>query len=138
MSHRYRLTPLVQKRMQYVFEENQRVLAMTHALQQGNATRAGQLLYEAHAGMQSLYEITCPEVDALVALAKNSQQVLGARMMGGGFGGCVLHIIKQESTAQYTEQACQAYYQQYKITPAVYEVTLGSGVSLVEPQAAHG
>ena len=119
------------RRARYVLDENQRVLDTVDALQRGNTREAGTLMFASHAGMQREYEITTPELDTLVELARQ-QGALGARMMGGGFGGCVINLMKKESREETIQRIVQLYQRTYDLAPEIYELALSEGVSRIE------
>ena len=116
------------RRAHYVLDENQRVQDMVAALQQGNVQKAGEFIFQSHAGMRDEYQITTPELDRLVALAKEQDGVLGARMMGGGFGGCTINLLKKENKTAAINAIVQSYQQAYNLKPEVYELALSDGV----------
>lgn len=84
------------QRARYVLEENQRVLDCVEALQAGNIKEVGALMSASHIGLQHEYEVSCKELDVLFDLAMRTKGVLGARMMGGGFGGCTINLIEKK------------------------------------------
>ena len=95
------LSPLLQKRAGYVIAENERVLQVVRLLEAGNKAEnieaAGKILWEGHAGLRDEYEVSSVELDALVDIAREVPGVLGARMMGGGFGGCTINLVHNEA-----------------------------------------
>ena len=66
-------------------------------------------MYQTHKGLKDEYEVSCPELDILVDIAKNSKSVLGSRMMGGGFGGCTINIVEKSNVDQFVEKATEVY-----------------------------
>ena len=88
---------LIYNRCKYVVEENARLLNACNDLKNGNIQALGEKMFETHEGLKSLYEVSCPELDFLVDQVKGNPSVLGARMMGGGFGGCTINIVKEEA-----------------------------------------
>ena len=119
------------QRARYVLRENQRVQDTVRALQQGDISRAGELILESHAGMRYEYQITTPELDALVDLAHQQAGVLGARMMGGGFGGCTINLMRKDQRATAVAGIVQPYQQKYALEPEVYELALSDGVKSI-------
>ena len=95
-----RLPPTLARRARHIVTENQRVLAAVAALQARDAVRMGQLMAESHASMRDDYEISTPDVDALVAIGQQHPDIFGARMTGGGFGGAVVLIAKAGAGTQ--------------------------------------
>ncbi|MEM1318917.1 MAG: galactokinase [Bacteroidota bacterium] len=126
------LPPLPMQRARYVLEENQRVQRMLVALQEGDVTQIGQLLWQSHEGLSKEYEVSTPEVDLLVALARAEPAILGARMMGGGFGGCTLNLVRTEGKTVALDRIMQAYAAQTGIHAEAYEVAISDGVKKVE------
>lgn len=118
------------KRAKYVLEENQRVHHAITALQQNRLATVGQYLYQSHYGLQHDYEVSVPELDLLVDLTKPFHEVLGARMVGGGFGGCTINLIKTSSKAHILDKITESYYLATSITPEVYEFNLVDGVHI--------
>jgi galactokinase len=86
---------LIYRRCSYVIEENQRALAAAEDLQRNDLRAFGQKMYASHEGLSRKYEVSCPELDFLVRQVRGDEAVLGARMMGGGFGGCTINLVKE-------------------------------------------
>jgi galactokinase len=128
---RQRLDPVDHRRARYVLRENERVLQTRSALQNGDMQQVGQILYDAHEGMRTEYEITVPELDLLVELAHAEPGVLGARMVGGGFGGCTLNLIKTSEKELILPRMMAAYQQKTGIQPTMIEVKTADGVRMV-------
>jgi galactokinase len=126
-AHKEELDPLIYKRCYYVVEENKRVDKACEALAQGSLDKLGQLLYESHAGLQYDYEVSCRELDLLVKLVKEETFVLGARMMGGGFGGCTINIIHKDSIAALLEKIGPVYKENTGKELHSNEVVTGDG-----------
>lgn len=93
------LPPVLAARCRHVVTENERVLAAARALAEGNLTALGELLNASHASLRDDYQVSCPELDDLAELCRRQPGVYGARMMGGGFGGCVLALARPEAVA---------------------------------------
>ncbi|WP_224999399.1 galactokinase [Cesiribacter sp. SM1] len=121
------ISPVIYKRCRYVIEENDRLLKGCDLLEQGNIKAFGQKMYGSHQGLSEQYEVSCPELDFLVGLAKNNSNVVGARMMGGGFGGCTINLVKSDQKEAFIEEAKQAYKQQFGIEMKTYEVKVTDG-----------
>ncbi len=124
------MNTLVFHRCKFIIEENQRVLDMVEALHKNDMPRVGKLLYEGHEGLSTLYEISCPESDFLVTFSGKYPEVLGARQMGGGFGGCVLHLIREDAVEAYTEVISKSYQEIFGITLSSFEGRPASGTSI--------
>ena len=80
----------------YVLEENDRLLAAVHAMQHGDLVTLGKKMFESHDGLTAMYKVSCPELDYLVDFVRSIPAVAGARMMGGGFGGCTINLVKED------------------------------------------
>jgi galactokinase len=116
----------------YVVEEiNRAQRAATH-LKKGELVEFGKLMYETHWGLSQAYEVSCDESDFLVSLAEEEKDsVLGARMMGGGFGGCTLNLIQTEKIKSFREKVLHQYVATFKKEPDFYLVNLTQGVSII-------
>jgi len=113
-------------RAEYVIEEIQRVLDVCEALKVGDYETVGQKMYETHHGMSKLYEVSCAELDYLNELAKECG-VTGSRVMGGGFGGCTINLVKDELYDSFIEKARAGYMEKYGKYPKVYDVVISDG-----------
>jgi galactokinase len=111
------MDPVVYRRCAYVIRENNRVLRVVDYLQAGDLPDVGQQMYEAHDDMKVNYEVTCDETDFLVELARSSGKVLGARQMGGGFGGCTINIIKNEDVNAFSDLVISEYVKKFGKAP---------------------
>lgn len=114
------------RRARYVIGEEQRVLGVCEALEQGDYTRVGRLMYETHWGLSRDYEVSCEELDLLAEIAEQCG-VTGSRMMGGGFGGCTINLVKEELYEPFISTAKRQFEARYGITPLVYEVVISDG-----------
>ena len=110
----------------YVVEERDRVLKVSNALSEGDYTTVGLLMYETHRGLSEDYKVSCPELDYLNEIAYNCG-VTGSRMMGGGFGGCTINLVKKELYDAFIETAKIQYKERFGVTPLVYDVIIGDG-----------
>lgn len=114
-------------RGEYIIEENERVIETSIALNEGNLKKVGELMYASHEGLSKKYGVSCAELDFLVELTKSLDYVLGSRMMGGGFGGCTINILKKEKVEGFKEMIKSAYSDKFKKTPKFYEISLEDG-----------
>ncbi len=114
------------KRAEYVIEEVQRVLDVCDALERGDYETVGQKMYETHYGMSKLYEVSCEELDFLNNVAKECG-VTGSRVMGGGFGGCTINLVKDEIYDSFIEKAKASFKEKFGHEPKVYEVVISDG-----------
>lgn len=121
------LSPLVFKRCMYVVEENERVLAGCEALLKHDLIYFGRLMYGSHNGLQNEYEVSCEELDFLVDAAKKNPDVAGARMMGGGFGGCTINLVKKGKAETWFNKLAPVYHGQFNKPLTHYEVKIGEG-----------
>jgi len=119
-SHRQVLSTTVYRRCRHVVTENQRVLAAAKALQSGDVDRCGHLMYRSHASLRGDYEVSCQELDLLVHLASSTPGVYGARMTGGGFGGCTINLVKTDAADGFKAHIAEAYSEATGITPEIY------------------
>jgi galactokinase len=114
------------RRAYYVIGEVQRVLDVCAALEAGDYETVGKKMYETHQGLSHDYEVSCEELDFLVDLARKDG-VTGSRIMGGGFGGCTINLVKEELYDQFVADAKQQYAERFKRLPKVYDVVIGDG-----------
>lgn len=110
----------------YVIGEKERVLAVCDALEKGDFETVGQKMYETHAGMSKLYEVSCEELDYLNDIAKECG-VTGSRIMGGGFGGCTINLVKDELYDKFIATAKEKFAAKYGHEPKVYDVVISDG-----------
>jgi len=113
-------------RAEFVIEEIQRLLDACEALEKGDYETVGKKMYETHIGLSRKYEVSCPELDYLNDIARQCG-VTGSRVMGGGFGGCTINLVKNELHDGFIKRATESYEQQFKIKPKVYDVVIKDG-----------
>lgn len=113
-------------RAEYVIEETQRVRDVSDALQRGDYETVGQKMYETHHGMSKLYEVSCEELDFLNDVARE-HGVTGSRVMGGGFGGCTINLVKDELYDSFISDAKSQFKAKYGHEPKVYDVVISDG-----------
>lgn len=119
------------QRCMYVVLENNRVLDSVEQLRQGNLKPFGRNMFSTHAGLRDQYEVSCEEADFLVAQAAATNFVLGARMMGGGFGGCTLNLIPSAETAEFLAATTQQYMERFQRNLVFHQVRLSGGTSIM-------
>ncbi len=119
------------QRAKYVLEENKRVEKAVAALKEGNLTVFGEFMYGSHNGLQNDYEVSCAELDFLVEFSKNYDQVLGARMMGGGFGGCTINLIHKDGVDDFVVDATKAYKEKFNIDLTSFTAVPSQGTATV-------
>ncbi|RYY27212.1 MAG: galactokinase [Chitinophagaceae bacterium] len=122
--------PVSFKRSKYVLGENERVMAAVWALLKGDLVAFGDLMFSSHFGLRDLYQVSCPELDFLVQAAGSSARVLGARMMGGGFGGCTINLLTKEVSV-FVERMRAEYKKVYGMELRSYTVRLSDGASVL-------
>ena len=120
------LLPVIHNRFRFVIEEMARVRSAKAASKINDWKEIGRLLYASHRGLQHLYEVSCPELDFLVDQTLEYDEILGSRMMGGGFGGCTLNLIKKESY-EIINEIMDRFRIQFGITPSTYSVRIVNG-----------
>ena len=121
------------KRAKYVIEEKQRVLDVCDALVAGDYETVGRCMYGTHEGMSKLYEVSCEELDYLNDIAKECG-VAGSRIMGGGFGGCTVNLVKDELYDNFIETAKVKFNEKYGHEPKIYPVIVSDGARRYEDQ----
>jgi len=114
------LPPTIRKRCTHVVLENERTLDAARALAQGDLTRMGQLMRHSHESLRDLYEVSCRELDAMVDAAEGLPGFIGGRMTGGGFGGCTVNLVREESVAKFASQIAERYQKATGIAPQIY------------------
>lgn len=127
-THKQDLSEIVYRRCHYVVSEINRVVEACKLLEQKDLAGFGKMMYATHEGLSNDYEVSCPELDYLVALAKKSPAVIGARMMGGGFGGCTINIVAKDQVHAYTRYLQENYKKQFDKEPEVYVTSIEEGV----------
>ena len=113
-------------RAKFVIEEKDRVLAVCDALNRGDYETVGEKMYETHAGLSKDYEVSCEELDYLNDIAKECG-VTGSRIMGGGFGGCTINLVKKDQRDAFVKTACEKFEAKYGHAPKVYPVVISDG-----------
>lgn len=126
-AHRSEIDPESYRRCAFVISENQRLMAACAAMEKGDYAEVGRQIYAAHEGLSKEYGVSCPELDFIVDVAKTHEAVLGARMMGGGFGGCVIALVRKEGVADYIADVKTRYQKQFDKDPRVIEVAISDG-----------
>lgn len=114
------------QRATFVLGEKDRVLAVCEALERADYEEVGRQMYLTHEGLSRDYEVSCEELDFLNDIAKECG-VTGSRIMGGGFGGCTINLVKDELYDSFIQTAIQRYQQKYGIEPKVIDVVIGDG-----------
>lgn len=113
-------------RAEYVIGEVQRVLDVCDALERGDYETVGEMMYQTHFGLSKLYEVSCEELDFLNKLARKCE-VTGSRVMGGGFGGCTINLVKDELAEEFIAAATEQFTEKFGHAPKVYNVVISDG-----------
>ena len=129
--HRDLLEPEVFRRCRHVVTEDERVQTAADALNSGNAELFGKLMNESHESLRQDYEVSCRELDTMVDLARVQKGVVGARMTGGGFGGCTVNLVRAEDAAAFRQNIAQAYEKATGLAPDVYVCKASDGAEEV-------
>lgn len=122
---------LAARRSRYVVQEIQRLQDACTALQQGEVARLGRLMYQTHQGLSNLYAVSCPELDWLVHQVKDNPAVLGARMMGGGFGGCTINLVQEAAIPSLLAALAPAYEQAMQLPLTWYIAAIDNGTEVL-------
>lgn len=124
------LPPLLLARARHVVTENARVLRAVQALRAGDLPAFGALMYASHESLHSDYEVSAPELDTMVALAEAFDGTIGARMTGGGFGGCTVNLVHAPRTGEFRAYIAAAYERETGIVPEIYDGSPSAGASV--------
>jgi len=116
----------------YVIEENSRLIEACEQLNNSNLNQVGELMYETHVGLKNKYKVSCSELDFLVDFTKQYDEIMGARMMGGGFGGCTINLIKNEFVNDFTQLISKAYKEKFNIEAEFYNINIVDGTRIIE------
>ena len=119
--------PLTYQRCKYVVEENNRLLEACKDLQEGNIKSLGEKMFRTHNGLSYFYQVSCKELDFLVAYVSKLPYVAGARMMGGGFGGCTINLVEEDRVEELISQISKAYEQEMNLPLTAYIAITGNG-----------
>lgn len=127
--------PTVFQRCKFVLEENDRVEAACEALINDDLETFGQLMYESHYGLRDLYEVSCKELDALVEIAETLDGVFGSRMMGGGFGGCTINLVKNELVDEFVSSVEEEYSKKIGDGLEIYQASISDGTKQISKES---
>ena len=116
----------------YIINENNRVKQFSEAINKDDIAALGNLLYQSHEGLSTKYKVSCEELDFLVDSAKECPNVLGARMMGGGFGGCTINLVKKHEFKVFKKDIARKFRNKFKKECSAYSVKLSKGTKIVE------
>lgn len=124
------LPPVIYKRAKHVVTECARVKEAAKAMKSGDMVKLGALLDASHASLRDMYEVTGKELDALAAAAQSHPACLGSRMMGGGFGGCTVSLVKTAELDGFVKSVTAKYKQATGYTAEVYNTAIGDGITV--------
>ena len=123
---------IVYNRCRFVVEEIDRLLSACRDLQRNDIKAFGKKMYATHKGLSKLYEVSCAELDIMVELVKHDSAVIGARMMGGGFGGCTINIVKENAVEELIYNTRNKYRERTGMNLNAYVAVIEEGANLVE------
>ncbi|HEX8144904.1 MAG TPA: galactokinase [Pyrinomonadaceae bacterium] len=126
----------VGRRCRHIVTENERTLRAAEALRSGKPETMGQLMYESHRSLRDDYEVSSAELDALVDIARGVKGVFGARMTGGGFGGCTVNLVRRDALAEFREVVSREYTRATGHQTDIYVVEASDGARELELKAA--
>jgi galactokinase len=128
------LPPVIERRAEHVVKEIARVESAVAALKLGKTRSFGALMYAGHASLRDLYEVSTPELDALVEIARDLPGCLGARLTGAGFGGCTVNLVDEEDAQEFMRRLRDGYTRRTGRTAQVYLCQACNGVSVEKVQ----
>jgi galactokinase len=123
---------IITRRVRHVVTENERVNLFVKASRRGDTERMGQLMVESHISLQHDYEVSCPELDFLVDTAIGLEGVLGARMTGGGFGGCTVNLLRQGTSGRFRNTIAHAYHERFGVSPEIFDCRPSGGAGEIK------
>jgi galactokinase len=122
---------LIDKRSRYVVQEINRLLEGCNDLQRGDLAALGKKMFTTHEGLSEMYEVSCKELDWLVNKVKNNSNVIGSRMLGGGFGGCTINLVKETAIDELVANLKLAYEKEMELPLAYYVASIENGTELI-------
>lgn len=122
---------LIDKRSRFVVQEIKRLIEGCNDLQRGDLSSLGRKMFATHDGLSKMYEVSCKELDWLVDFVRNDQNVIGSRMMGGGFGGCTISLVKENSIQGLLSSIVPAYEKAMELPLTYYIASIENGTSMV-------
>ncbi|MGB2868983.1 MAG: galactokinase [Bacteroidota bacterium] len=129
--HEKLLEPVIYRRCKYVVAENDRVVQASESLRRGDIASLGKLMNASHRGLRDEYQVSCAELDALADIAISLRGVFGARMMGGGFGGCTINLVEDDAMGDFERDIRSLYRQKVQKDIKVSSCSISNGTSLV-------
>jgi galactokinase len=132
--HRREMDPIVYRRCAYVIDENQRVLAACDDLRRNDLEAFGRKMLQSHEGLRDEYEVSCEELDVLVDAALGVDGVYGTRMMGGGFGGCTINLVREDRVQEFSGTVTESFEATFGKVPKIYLTRITGGTGTVNPE----
>jgi galactokinase len=126
------LDNLVYNRAHHVVTEIDRTLKTAEAMKQNDWATVGELMYVSHASLRDDFEVSCVELDVLVDIASKTEGVIGARMTGGGFGGCIVALVQKEKSDSISDSICKAYQSQTGVKPSAFMTRPAQGAHVIK------
>ena len=130
-AHAAGLPPVVYRRCRHVISENGRVVQAAQALRAGHLSQFGVLMGESHRSLRDDYEVSCRELDLMVNLAEKCRGVYGARMTGGGFGGCTVNLVEKDAVDEFRASVAEEYKNTMGLRPEIYVCSAADGADRV-------
>jgi galactokinase len=130
--HRRILPPKVIARCRHVITENARVQSAVEAFHKGDSKALGPLMQESHVSLRDDYEVSCKELDLMVEIAAAQPGLIGARMTGGGFGGCTINLVESGAVADFKRKVAAEYSSKTGLTPEIYVSPASEGAQQMD------
>jgi galactokinase len=127
----HELPEKVMRRCRHVIAENARVVEAADVLERGNLEEFGNLMSQSHQSLRDDFEVSCPELDRMVELAEKVEGVYGARMTGGGFGGCTVNLVRADCVDTFKTEVSKGYERATRSMPEIYVCSAADGVTQV-------
>lgn len=126
-TYRSEMDELTYRRCAYVIDENRRLLEGCELLKHGDYKGFGEKMFGSHEGLSKEYNVSCRELDFIAGIARSTDGVIGARMMGGGFGGCVINLVEESVHDSYLDEVKGRFEREFGLTPRTIDVVIGDG-----------
>jgi galactokinase len=134
--HRDLLSTSLYKRARHVITENERVFQTANAFQSGAIRELSQLMADSHSSLREDYQVSCPELDLMVEIAMRQRGILGARMTGGGFGGCTINLVNTAHAEEFRHRVSAAYTSAMGLHPDIYLCKASQGAEVIGGNSA--
>jgi galactokinase len=132
--HHALLDPQVYARCRHVVTENARVLSAVRAFEHGDLRALGTLMRGSHHSLHDDYEVSCPELDLMTEIATDQSGVIGARMTGGGFGGCTVNLVESDAVDAFKQNVAAEYFSRTGLNPEIFVSSASDGAKQVDLQ----